>query len=427
VAGFTTALGHRAFRRVWFAGIVDQTGTWLQITGRAWLIYHVTGSTTALGTIYFLSYLPQLLFSQFGGVVADRFDRRKVLLTGTTLSGLGAVAIGALAATDTASLANVGALSVVIGIVQTLTMPAQLALVPSLVPRADLASAVSLQSATQASTRVVGPLLAGALIPLVGVAWLFWLNAISFVAVIGVWWVTRVARQPAMQETRPFKAIAEGFRWVRVTPPARVLVITTLVAGGIGNTFQPLAVAFCTKILAHGDDHVGATYYGLFQAAIGVGAGFGVGYFTGVLRKAPRRAVVVASVGTGLAELALAGAHWVALAIAVAFAIGVFQVALTTLTLTLIQYLAPEELRGRVVSIHSIAWVGPLPIASLLAGWLGSTIGLPWTLAIFGGIPTLYCLTFVRSARHLPQRPLDAPDPETIQVIQGEEDGVVLL
>ena len=115
-----SALRYPIYRRVWAASVVDQTGNWLQITGRAYLIYHVTGSTTSLGTIYFLSYIPQLLLSQFGGVVADRFDRRRVLITGEVLMGLGAAVMAILAATDTATVASVGALSVVLGAVATL-------------------------------------------------------------------------------------------------------------------------------------------------------------------------------------------------------------------------------------------------------------------------------------------------------------------
>src|SRR5437764_1402408 len=186
-----SSLRHRVFRRVWAATVVDQTGNWLQIAGRAWLIYHVTGSTTSLGAIYFLSYLPQLLLSQVAGVFADRYDRRRLLMVGEVLMGLGAVGMAVIAATGTASLVNIGVISVVVGVV----------------------------------------------------------------------------------------------------------ILTTFVVAGVGQVYQPLSVAFTTKVLAHGDDGTGASYYGIFQAAIGVGSAAGILAMTVMARRQPRRTFVGASIG----------------------------------------------------------------------------------------------------------------------------------
>jgi MFS family permease len=421
-----TTLRHRTFRRVWAASVVDQTGNWLQITGRAYLIYHVTGSTTSLGTIYFLSYIPQLLLSQFGGVVADRFDRRRVLMTGELLMGIGAVLMAILAATDTATVLTVGALSVVLGAVATLTLPAQVALVPALVPRDELTSAMSLTGATQATTRVVGPLLSGALIPLIGVSWLFALNAASFLVILGVWAVTKVAPNPPMAEKGTFGAIAAGAKWVRDTPAVGVIVLTTFVVAGIGQVYQPLAVAFCTKVLAHGNDDRGATYYGLFQAAIGVGSAIGILSLATLARRQPRRALVISALGCAVSLFSLGLARNLPLAMVAALGIGVFQFALTTLSLTLIQHMAPEEMRGRVVSIHSVAFVGPLPLIGLAGGALASVIGLPNTLLGFGAFCLLYCIPFLRLARHLPTTSLEAPTAATSIAVQEEEDGVIV-
>jgi MFS family permease len=420
-----SALRHPIYRRVWAAGVVDQTGNWLQITGRAYLIYHVTGSTTSLGTIYFLSYIPQLLLSQFGGVVADRFDRRRVLITGEVFMGLGAAIMAVLAATDTATVATVGALSIVLGAVATLSLPAQVALVPALVPRDELTSAMSLTGATQATTRVIGPLLAGALIPLIGVAWLFWLNAASFLVIIGVWTVTKVGPNPTMAETGTFGAIAASAKWVWNTPPVRVLVLTTLIVAGIGQVYQPLAVAFCTKVLAHGDDGQGASYYGLFQAAIGVGSAIGILSLASLASRQPRRALVISAVGCAGSLFSLGLVRSLPLALVSAVGIGVFQFALTTLSLTLIQHLAPEEMRGRVVSIHSVAFVGPLPLIGLAGGALASVIGLPATLLGFGAFSLAYCVPFMRLARHLPTTSVER-DPVTELAIQEEEDSVIV-
>ena len=156
-----SVLRHQQYRRIWIGNMVSQTGNWMQITGRAVLVYELTGSTTDLGTVYFLAFAPQLFLSQFAGVIADRFDRRRVLMTAQTFAMLGAVAMGLLAASGKAKIvANVGALSFVMGLVQTTQLPTQQALVPSLVPHAGAPDAVALNAASQATTRVFGPLLA---------------------------------------------------------------------------------------------------------------------------------------------------------------------------------------------------------------------------------------------------------------------------
>lgn len=421
-----SALRYPIYRRVWAASVVDQTGNWLQITGRAYLIYHVTGSTTSLGTIYFLSYIPQLVLSQFGGVVADRFDRRRVLITGEVLMGLGAAVMAILAATDTATVASVGALSVVLGAVATLSLPAQVALVPALVPREELTSAMSLTGATQASTRVIGPLLSGALIPIIGVAWLFWLNAASFLVIIGVWMFTKVGPNPPMEEHGTFGAIASSMRWVWNTPAVRVLVLTTFVVAGIGQVYQPLAVAFCTKVLANGNDGQGASYYGIFQAAIGIGSAIGILSLASLATRAPRKALVIAAVGCSASLFSLGLVNTLPFAVVSAIGIGVFQFALTTLSLTLIQHVAPEEMRGRVVSIHSVAFVGPLPLIGLAGGAMASVIGLQTTLLLFGAFCLVYCIPFIRLARHLPTTSLEAPDAATIVAVESEEDSNII-
>jgi MFS family permease len=410
------------FRRVWIASIVDQTGNWLQIAGRAWLIYHVTGSTTSLGTIYFLSYLPQLLLSQVGGVFADRYDRRKLLMVGGLLMGLGAVAMAIVAATGTATVLNVGLISVVVGVVQTLTLPAQVALVPALVPKEELSAAISLTAGTQATTRVIGPLLAGSLIPMIGAAWLFWINAFSFVVIVGVWWTTSVTPSPKPAERGIIAATVVAARWVRRTPAVAVVILTTFVVAGIGQVYQPLSVAFATKVLAHGDDSTGASYYGFFQAAIGVGSAIGIVGMTMLARTRPRRTFVVATLGCSAALCLLGITHVLGLALLVAAVIGACQFALTTLSLTIVQHMAPEEMRGRVLSIHSLAFVGPLPIIGLVGGRLASSIGLPATLLSFGVVCAVYCLPFLRMSRLLPTEPLEATDSERMEALAAAEE-----
>lgn len=186
------ALRDRAFRRIFAASFASQTGDWFQITGRALLVYQITGSAAALGVIYVASFVPMLLLTNVGGLIADRFDRRRVMITCQVLAMLGALAMAGLAASDTATLLNVSVISVFLGVVMAVTAPANSALLPMIVEPEHLSSAISLNSSVNSAARVIGPLLAGLLLPLVGLTWLFLLNAVSFLFVIGAWSITRL-------------------------------------------------------------------------------------------------------------------------------------------------------------------------------------------------------------------------------------------
>ena len=154
-----SALRHRDFRRVWIAALVSQTGTWLMITGRAFLVYRLTGSEAALGIVYFFSLIPVPLFSQLSGVLVDRFDRRRLLIVSQLLFIVVSIIMGTLAQTERATLANVSAISFVYGTIQALSVPVQQTVVPSLVPRTSLTQAVALQSMINSSSRMFGPAL----------------------------------------------------------------------------------------------------------------------------------------------------------------------------------------------------------------------------------------------------------------------------
>lgn len=395
------ALKHTQFRRVWSGGLVSMIGNWMQITGRAALIYEATGSKAALGMIYFLSYLPQLLLSQFAGVVADRFDRKRILLTSQWIAAAGSFGMAIVAVTDTASVATVGAISIVVGISQSASMPAQQALVPSLVPREDLTSAITLNSATQAGTRVFGPLLAGVVFETLGLPWLFWINTASFVVIILVWSTIRLPRQPPMVEKKTFAAIAAGFRYVRASPPLKVAVITTLVIGGIGNMYQPLGVAFTTDELAGGANRLGTTYYTYLQAALGAGSFVGIVGMVSLARRRPSMALVVSSFGVAIGLLALGQIDTLWPALVVGFVIGASHFAMNTMALNIIQHGTPDEMRGRVLALHSVGFVGMLPIISLVGGALSETFGIAATFTGTGLLCLAYCLPLVRWSRHL--------------------------
>jgi MFS family permease len=389
------ALRVPAFRRVWFAVVAASMGTWMQITGRAFLVYDITGSAAALGTIYLFSYGPQLFLAPYAGAIADRYDRRRTLLVGTWVLVGTNVATGLLAATGTATLFWLCAISLLTGSVLTVTQTASLALLPALVGKEDLSSAVSLQAIPSSATRIIGPLIAGGLIPLVGVEWLFYLNALAQLPVLQAWRRTVV---PAVEAVvgGTLRAVVDGLQFTRRTPTVAVPLSLLAVRSAIGLVYQPLGVAYTTAVLAGDDRALGATYFGLLQGAIGAGSFFGILLLTGLSERRPAAVLV----GTGslfsmaLASLGFTGSLPVALLLGVL--IGGCQFANSNLTLSLAQHHAPEAMRGRITSLSLVAFGGLFPFTSYGLGHLASAIG---TQAAFVGCGAVCLLASVSVLR----------------------------
>lgn len=389
------ALRVPAYRRVWSAILVASMGTWMQITGRAFLVYDITGSTSALGTIYLVSYGPQLFLAPYAGAIADRYDRRRTVVVGTWVLVGTVVATGLLATTGTATLLTLSVVSLVTGAVQTITQTAALALLPTLVEPEDLSSAVSLQAVTSSATRVVGPLIAGALIPVVGVAWLFYLNALSLLPVIAAWIRTTVPRlEPVVDGT--LAAVVEGLRYTRRTPAIAVPLGLLTVLSAIGLVYQPLGVAYTTAVLAHGDRTLGGTYFGLLQGAIGLGSIVGIVLLTGLSERRPAAVLVCTGVGFSLALSSLGLTGSLPLALGIGVVMGGCQFANSNLTLALAQHHAREDMRGRVMSLSLVAFVGIFPFSSFLLGRLATGVG---TSATFVGCGVVCLVASVATVR----------------------------
>lgn len=372
------ALQVPAYRRIWSAVLVSNLGTWMQITGRAFLVFDVTGSASALGTIYLVSYGPQLFLAPYAGALADRYDRRRVVLVGTWLLAAASVATGVLAATGTATLLALSVVSLVSGAVQTVSQTASMALLPSLVGRADLSSAVSLQAVTSSATRVVGPLMAGLLIQVVGVEWLFYLNAASLLPVVWAWWRTAVPRLEAATGST-FGAVLDGLRFTRRTPALAVPLSLLAVLSGVGLVYQSLGVAYTTTVLADGDSTLGGTYFGLLQGAIGVGSVVAILAVTGLSERRPALVLLGTGAAFSAGLVALGLASTVPVALVVAVVMGGCGFAHSNLTLALAQHHAPEAMRGRVMALSTVAFLGVFPFSSYLLGWVADAVGTQQT------------------------------------------------
>jgi MFS family permease len=387
--------------------LVSAVGDWMQITGRAALVYQITGRTDALGLIYFLSYAPFIPCTMWGGVLADRLDRRRLLLVGQFGQLLGAAAIGVLAATGTASVWSIGIVSLLAGVVGTLTFPSAQALVPSLVPREALVSAVSTLGATNSIARVLGPVTAAGIIEVWGVRYVFWLNAASFVATIGVWLVTRVPPQPPVRSPG-LHALREGLGAIRRNVDMRIALLSLLVLSAVGMAYQPITVAFATEVLSHGDEDLGASRFGIIQGAIGVGALFGIMAVASSHGARARRSLVATAWGIGAALTAVFLVDRMSIALVVFALVGAVQFANSTLTTAILQEEASEALRGRVMAAYQSVWTGMLPLTALASGWVSDAIGTRACIGGSGLICLVWCTALTRVAR-VAHRPHAAP------------------
>ena len=300
-----------------------------------------------------------------------------------------AAGFGMLASSGVATVLTVSLLSVGMGFASSMMMPAYLALAPLVVPPTALTSAISLQSSTNVLTRVVGPLLATLVATQLGLPWLFWLNAISFGAVLVAWFTTRV-HQERGEAGAGFGAIAEALQYVKRTPSVGVPILTIVVLMLFGNVYQPLTVVFTTQVLAGGSRALGQTYFGYFQAAVGIGATVGILLLARLGHLRPR---LVLPLTTSVASvfLVLIGLQTsVAPAVLVIGLAGAFQFAAVTICQNLVQHEVPDVLRGRVMSIAMLGMVGTLPITSLIGAFVADAIGVGETLALAGVVCVIY-------------------------------------
>ncbi|MGH9027528.1 MAG: MFS transporter [Acidimicrobiia bacterium] len=418
-----TALAYPQFRRVWAAGFVSQLGDWMQIFGRAYLAFQLTGRAETVGLVYFATFLPQLLLSLWGGVLADRFDRKRILVVSQIMQAAGAAVMGLLVVTDTATVANVTALSLVLGIGFTFQIPAMQALTPAIVPREDLSSAISIATATNSVTRVAGPLLAAAIIPLVGVEWVFWANAASFFVLIVAWAMAAIPPPPVV-ERGGLAALQEGVRFVRSTPTVAVPIGATAFLASVGIVYQPLSIVYATDVLAGGDSDLGVRYNGWLQAAIGVGAAVGILALAEIGRRRPALTFISTAIVFSIALGALGLIDVVGGAVAVLVVLGAAQFANMTLSISIVQHESPEAMRGRVMSIQMLALIGLVPIASLVGGWLADKIGLE-QLFLGAGLACLaFSILLLRWRQHFLSTAIEHDD-ETYAVVSTvlEDEG----
>ncbi|GAA4679472.1 MFS transporter [Frondihabitans cladoniiphilus] len=359
--------------RLWFGGaLVSNTGTWMQSTAQDWLVLtHLThNNATALGVTMALQFLPPILMIPITGLIADRYDRRRMLmLTQALLGGLG-LFLGILVVTGVVQLWMVWAFALALGIVQAIDAPIRQSFVSELVPPKQLSNAVSLNSASFNGARLIGPAVAGVLIAVVGTGPVFLINAASFLAVLTSLRFIRVKElQYKPKVVRAKGQIKEGFRYVKGRPDLVVVFVMIFIIGTFGMNFPIFTSTMATQAF-----HVGSSGFGLLTSAVAVGSL--VGALLSARRERPRmRILVMASISFGVtcAVAALMPSYW-SFAL-VLIAVGFSSITLMTTANGTVQLGAAPEMRGRVMALYMAIFTGGTPIGAPIVGWVASTFG----------------------------------------------------
>lgn len=377
----------RAFRhrnyRLFFAGqLISLIGTWMQTVAQSWLVYRLTGSATLLGLVGFASQFPVFVFAPVGGAVADSYPRRRALIAVQTLAMLLTFPLAVLTLLNRIQVWHIMLIAALGGIVSAFDIPIRQAFVVEMVGRDDLMNAIALNSSMLNGARVIGPAVAGILVSIVGEGWCFLANGVSYIAVIiGLMLITvgnRARRQHGGSRT---EAVVEGFRFVWHTRPVRALLMLLGLVSLTGTPYAVLMPIFADQIL-----HGGSQGLGMLMGFSGIGA------FAGALSLAGRRGVrglgtwvMVSCAGFGLSLIffALARNFW--LAAVLLLPVGFSMMVQMASSNTLIQAMVPDHLRGRIMAVYSMMFMGMAPVGALFAGVLAQGLGAPVTV-VAGGV-----------------------------------------
>jgi MFS family permease len=371
------------YRRYFAGQIISISGNWMQIVGEMWLVLRLTNSGAALGITTALQFLPMLLVGAWGGVLADRVSKRRLLAYTQALMALPALTLWLLTATGNVTLFVVYALVFARGSVNAIDNPARQAFVMELVGRERVVNAVSLNSLIVQSARIIGPAFAGLVIATIGIAACFLLNSLSFAAMlIALWRIDPHRLQRTERRPREPGQLREALRHVRETPELRVPLVVMAVVGTLSFNFQvilPLMARF-----AFGG---GASTYAALTTAMAIGA-VGGALAAGARRRIKPTLLAGAAVAFGGFSLAAAGAPTLGTEFLVLAGVGAASVTFSAGINSSLQLAAAPEMRGRVMALYSVVFLGSTPIGGPIAGWLAGAAG-PRSLLVLAGIAAL--------------------------------------
>lgn len=385
------ALRHRNYRLFFCGQIISLIGTWMQSIAQSWLVYQLTKSSLLLGLVGFAGQIPVFLFAWVGGLVADRRSRHRTVIATQTASMVLAFILAALTLLGQVRVWEVLLLATCLGIVNAFDIPARQAFIIEMVVPQDLINAIALNSAMFNGARILGPAIAGITVAAIGEGWCFFGNGVSYIAVIaGLLLMHITPREPSAQRGSGLESVLEGFRYVKRTTPILALLLLLGVVSLTGMPYAVLMPIFADKIL-----HSGARGLGMLMGSTGIGA-----LMATLILAAKREAhglgrwIIYASMGFGASLILFSFSRSLFLSIALLLPAGFCMLIQMASSNTLIQTIVPDALRGRVMSVYSMMFMGMAPFGALMAGVAAHHIGSPRTVALGGGICIVGSLVF---------------------------------
>lgn len=376
------ALNHKNYKIYFFGQITSQVGSWMQHVAMGWLVYRITGSAILLGIVAFASQIPSFILSPFAGIVADRYDRYKILIITQSLFMVQALILAALVLTDSAGVTTIIILSVIQGIIMSFDAPARHAFVVQIVDRKDdISNAIALNSTTFHASRLVGPPVAGFIIAVSNEGICFLINGLSYIMVIGALLMIKVKplEIPKVHKSAA-NDIRDGFVYAYRSVPIKAILMMVAFASVIGMPYTTLMPVMARDIL-HGTSQT----FGILMGGAGLGA------LTGALYLASKthsrglfKNMSVAPTIFGLGMIGFSISRTVELSLILLVTGGFGMMTIMASSNTIIQSVVHENMRGRVMSLYTFAFMGLLPFGNLLAGAIAHQIGTPATLFISG-------------------------------------------
>jgi MFS family permease len=407
------ALKHRNFQLFVIGQLISLIGTWMQNAAQQWLVYEQTSSAALLGVFGFASQVPMLLLAWMGGYVGDRYSRHRGVITTQSLSMVLAFVLAGLTLGHIIETWQLIFIAFLVGIINAFDVPIRQAFFVHMVQKDDLPNAIALNSSIFNGARIIGPPLAGFAIAYIGAGWCFFMNGVSFIAVIVALLMMRIPRMEAKSaDEPPIRAFSEGFRFAMNDVPIRsaLFLLSTLSLFGLQySVFLPI---YARDIL-HGD----AKIFGLLMSAAGVGA------FLGALQFAARTqyqglarwiAATCTVCALGLLVISQATSFW--LCATVLFVVGFAATSQMAATNTIIQQRVPDEMRSRLMAVYATLFMGVQPIGALFAGYAAKHLGAPHALLLLGTLVLIGCAIFLFRVvvRVKPQRPTVADTMQSV-------------
>ena len=394
--------------RLYFAGqLISTTGTWMQSIAQAWLVLQITGSGVALGVTVALQFTPVLLVGAWGGLVADRVDKRRLLVGTQAAAGVLALVLGSVTALGVVQLWMIYVLALGLGAVNALDNPARRAFVVEMVGAEHVSNAVSLSSAMFMAARVIGPAIAGLVIAGFGVSWCFFANGVSYSAAVIAFLAMRENEFFSVEPIPRRKGqLREGLRYAWSTPALRLVLVLTAVIGTLAFNFQVVLPLLAKQTFSGGADALGVLY-----ASMSIGSVIGA-LVSAHEARATRRFVLGAALAFGAALVGAALAPTFALELLVLVPVGAAGIAFTAMANGVLQTETAPEMRGRVAALFTVAFLGSTPIGGPIIGWVSEQLG-PRAGLWVGGIATLAvtvaAVAAIRRHREIRHRVLASP------------------